>query len=125
MSSRQSWHPLWYDTELGEKFQRSDKPRDLGESIIVPSEYRKFKVQPFDFRDFFSSLDISTLNLIREKDKMISLEHSLQFANLAKKGKKSLIRILDTHHHEKTLNQLLEISQNLCKNFFVLNMFNI
>ncbi|CAB5380610.1 unnamed protein product [Rhizophagus irregularis] len=39
MSSRQSWHPLWYDTELGEKFHlvrwdyrgtgRSDKPRDV------------------------------------------------------------------------------------------------
>ncbi|CAB4412567.1 unnamed protein product [Rhizophagus irregularis] len=216
MASRQSWHPLWYDTELGEKFHlvrwdyrgtgRSDKPRDvkayslelsgqdlqavitkiktdkpnkkiitvgwsmgtpttmtfmknnpdikidgfisvvgmvhlnfteaslnteeivkysiaandpdykfstivyglnglsnfrtfkpssdqyralkLGDSIIVPPEYRKYEAKPFDFRDFFSSLDIPTLNLIGEEDKLITLEHSLQFANLAKNGKK-------------------------------------
>lgn len=41
MSSRLSWHPLWYDTELEEKFHlvrwdyrgtgRSDKPRDVKE----------------------------------------------------------------------------------------------
>ncbi|CAB4419032.1 unnamed protein product [Rhizophagus irregularis] len=60
----------------------------LGESIIVPPEYRKFEAKQFDFRDFFSSLDIPTLNLIGEKDKLITLEHSLQFANLAKNGKK-------------------------------------
>ncbi|PKC13622.1 alpha/beta-hydrolase [Rhizophagus irregularis] len=64
----------------------------LGESIIVPPEILnienlKLNVK-FDFRDFFSSLDIPTLNLIGEKDKLITLEHSLQFANLAKNGKK-------------------------------------
>ncbi|RGB41974.1 hypothetical protein C1646_751587 [Rhizophagus diaphanus] len=72
-------------------FRTSDQFRafKLGESIIVPPEYRKFKVQPFDFKGFFGSFDIPTLNLIGEKDKIISLEHNLQFANLAKKWEKN------------------------------------
>jgi pimeloyl-ACP methyl ester carboxylesterase len=42
----------------------------------------------FDFREFFNSLSIPTLNLIGEKDRGITLEHSLEFASLAKNGKK-------------------------------------
>ncbi|CAG8716944.1 9838_t:CDS:2 [Rhizophagus irregularis] len=44
---------------------------------IVPLGYRKFEVKPFDFEDFFSSLDIPTLNFIGEKDNLITLDHSL------------------------------------------------
>ncbi|GES94814.1 alpha/beta hydrolase [Rhizophagus clarus] len=60
----------------------------LGESVLIPPEYRKFDAKSFDYRDFFSSLNIPTLNLIGEKDKLVTLEHSLQFASLAKNGKK-------------------------------------
>ncbi|PKC61273.1 hypothetical protein RhiirA1_466788 [Rhizophagus irregularis] len=112
MSSRQSWHPLCWtrssrQASLIVKYSIAAIDPDYKFSTIAYGlnnfvllnlvnlllyhlniENLKFNVT-FYFRDFFSSLDIPKLNLIREKDKIISLEHSLQFANLAKKWEKN------------------------------------
>ncbi|POG63779.1 hypothetical protein GLOIN_2v1845714 [Rhizophagus irregularis DAOM 181602=DAOM 197198] len=46
MSSRQSWHPLWYDTELGEKFHLINQIITVGWSMGTPTTMTFMKINP-------------------------------------------------------------------------------
>ncbi|CAI2163040.1 10101_t:CDS:2 [Funneliformis geosporum] len=62
----------------------------LGQASTVSNGYRKTNIfdQTIDLSNFFSSLNIPTLNIIGDQDQLVPLDYSLYYAGLAKYGRK-------------------------------------
>ncbi|CAG8465217.1 183_t:CDS:2, partial [Funneliformis mosseae] len=81
----------------------------------LSDELKSLMLDPtVDLSNFFSNLNIPTLNIIGAQDRIAPFSYGLYYAGLAKRENKLFTKNVDTSLHGKLQGNLITISRNSC-----------